>query len=158
LLVRHPRAVLLAVGGGEDYDRLSRQAAMLGLGQAVRFTGWIPAAEVPAYLALADVTVDPIRDDLVARARAPMKITESLAVGTPVVTGDVGDRREMLADGRAGVLVAPGDAQALAEGLARILDDPDLAGSMRQAALAHREQYYWDNLIDAALRLYDRGA
>jgi len=157
LLVRHPRAVLLVVGGGEDYDRL-KQAATPGLGNAVRFTGWVPAAEVPAYLAVADVTVDPIRDDLVARARAPMKITESLAVGTPVVTGDVGDRREMLADGRAGVLVAPGDAQALAEGLARVLDNPDLARDMRQAALAHREQYYWDNLIGAALRLYDRRA
>ncbi|MBN1139597.1 MAG: glycosyltransferase family 4 protein [Anaerolineae bacterium] len=158
LAARHPHLVLLVVGGGEDYDRLSRQAAALGLGKAVRFTGWVPAAEVPAYLALADVTVDPVRDDLVSRARAPMKITESLAVGTPVVTGDVGDRREMLADGRAGVLVAPGDAQALADGLARVLDNPDLARDMRQAALIHREQYYWDSLIDVAIRLYERGS
>ena len=157
LLIHHPRAVLLMVGGGEDYDQL-KQAAMSGLGNAVRFTGRIPAAEVPAYLALADVTVDPVRDDLVARGRSPLKIVESLAVGTPVVTGDVGDRREMLAGGRAGVLVAPGDAQALAEGLARVLDDPDLACDMRQAALVHREQYYWDNLIDTAIRLYERGS
>ena len=155
---RHPDAVLLVVGGGEDYDRLRAQAAALGLGRAVRFTGWVPPAEVPAYLALADVTVDPVRDDLVARARHPLKIVESLAVGTPVVTGDVGDRRETLGEGRAGLLVAPGSSQALAEGLARVLGDPDLARSLAREALAQREQFYWDRLVDQVIHLYEKGS
>lgn len=155
LRTNHPDAVLLLVGGGEDYDHLRAQAASLDLAPAVRFTGWVPSSETPAYLALADVTVDPVLDDLVARARSPLKIVESLAVGTPVVTGDVGDRREMLAEGQAGVLVAPGEPAALAGGLAQVLDHPDLARSLSQGALVQRERYYWDVLIDPVVTLYE---
>jgi glycosyltransferase involved in cell wall biosynthesis len=152
---RQRHAVLLLVGGGEDYDYLRAQAERLGLAQAVRFTGRVPAGDVPAYLALSDVTTDPVLDDMVARARSPLKIVESLAVGTPVVTGDVGDRREMLADGQAGVLVAPGDPRALADGLAQILSQPDRMRCLSEGALHQRERYYWDVLIGQVLDLYE---
>ncbi len=70
-----------------------------------------------------EVSVEPVYDDLAARARSPLKILESLAVGTPVVAGDVGDRREMLYDGQAGLLVKPGDSDALATGILALLQD-----------------------------------
>ncbi|MGQ9599808.1 MAG: glycosyltransferase family 4 protein [Anaerolineae bacterium] len=156
LLTDHPDAVLLLVGGGEDYDTLQREVEERGLNRSVRFVGRVPPAETPAYYALAEVMVDPVHPDLVARARSPLKIVESLALGIPVVTGDVGDRREMLAEGKAGLLVPPGDAQALAEGLAQVLDHPDLARTMREAAVAQREQFYWDRLVDRIVQLYER--
>ena len=155
LLKCHPGVVLLLVGGGEDYDELRREATALGLEQAVRFVGWVPPGDIPAYFAMSDVTVDPVHDDLVARARSPLKIVESLAVGTPVVTGDVGDRREMLASGQAGVLVGPGDSQALADGLAQVLQNQDLAQVLSQGALVQCERYFWDNLVDPVIRLYE---
>jgi glycosyltransferase involved in cell wall biosynthesis len=155
LLSRHQNVVLLLVGGGEDYDALQDQAKSLGLDRVVRFVGRVPPADTPAYFALADVTVDPVHDDLVARARSPLKIVESLAVGTPVVTGDVGDRRDMLADGEAGILVKAGDAHALAEGMTQVLENPDLAESLSQTALVQREGYYWENLIDPVIALYE---
>ncbi len=155
LLPRHRRAVLLIAGGGEDRARLQGQAAALGLEDAVRFAGWVPASVVPAAISLATCTVDPVRDDLVSRARAPLKIVESLAMGIPVVTGDVGDRRETLAGGQAGVLVAPGNASALAEGLDRLLADPDLAASLSAGAGRQREAYYWTSLAPEIIRLYE---
>lgn len=156
VLVTCSNAVLLLVGGGEDYDEVRRRSATLGLDRAVRFVGRVSPAEAPAYYALADVTVDPVRDDLVARARSPLKIVESLAVGTPVVTGDVGDRREMLADGQAGILVAPGSARALADGLMQILGDRDRAQELSRGAMAQREEFYWDRLVDKVVQLYER--
>ncbi len=156
LRIDHPDVVLLLVGGGEDYDLLHREVDRRGLQRWIRFVGRVPPYETPAYYALADVMVDPVHPDLVARARSPLKIVEAMALGVPVVTGDVGDRREMLADGKAGLLVTPGDAQALAEGLARVLDDPDLARTMREAALVQREQFYWDRLVDRIVQLYER--
>jgi glycosyltransferase involved in cell wall biosynthesis len=158
LQTQHPAVVLLLVGGGEDLEKLQAQASALGLEDDVRFVGRVPPQGVPAYLALADVTVDPVHDDLVARARSPLKIVESLAMGTPVVTGDVGDRREMLAGGAAGVLVAPGDAQALARGLAHILSNKDVAEALSREALAQREYYYWDRLVKRLIQLYEKGA
>ena len=90
--------------------------------------------------------MDPVHDNPTDRARSPLKIVESLASGTPVVTSDVGDRRIQLADG-GGLLVPPGDPAALAETLLSILKDETLHARLSAEALAAREQYYWDKLV-----------
>jgi glycosyltransferase involved in cell wall biosynthesis len=149
-----PQAVLLLVGGGEDYDALQFHARDQGLAGSVLFVGRVSPDRVPAYYALAEVSVDPVRDDWVARSRSPLKLFESLAVGTPVVTGNVGDRRECLDGGRAGVLVPPDNARALADGIAYVLQHPQEAASMRQAAKSARERYYWDVLVHDFGRVY----
>jgi glycosyltransferase involved in cell wall biosynthesis len=147
-------AVLILVGGGQDYDFLQRRAEELGLGEAAIFAGRVKPEAVPYYLALADVSIDPVHDDVVARARCPLKLFESMAVGVPVVTGDVGDRREIL--GRAGLLVAPGDAEALVEGILAVLRDEVRAKAIAETALEMRERYCWDVLVRDFVRVYDR--
>jgi glycosyltransferase involved in cell wall biosynthesis len=151
---RRNDAVLILVGGGQDYDFLRRRAEELGLGEVTIFVGRVKPEAVPYYTAMADVSTDPVNDDVVARARCPLKLFESMAVGTPVVTGDVGDRRNILGDGEAGVLVEAGDTQALAEGILAILEDSDLAHAAREAALRLRERYYWDVLVREFRRVY----
>ena len=148
-------AVLILAGGGEDYDFLCRRADELGLGEAAIFVGRVKPEVVPYYLAMADVSVEPVYDDVVARARCPLKLFESFAVGTPVVTGDVGDRRAILGDGEAGMLVEAGDAHALAKGIVTVLRDRDRAQAMREAALLLRERYYWDVLVHDFVRIHD---
>ena len=155
-------AVLILVGGGQDYDFLRRRAEELGLGEFAIFVGRVKPEAVPYYLAMADVSTDPVYDDVVARARCPLKLFESMALGVPVVTGDVGDRRNILgngepfdlAQGRAGLLVKAGDAQALAEGILAILEDGDLAHAAWEAALRLREKYYWDVLVQEFVKVY----
>lgn len=126
-------AVLVVVGGGGDLQQLKDLAEHLGVFQRCRFVGRISGDEVLPFFKLADVSVDPVNDDLVAQARWPLKIMESLACGVPVVTGDVGDRRQMLGDGCAGILVAPGDPRALADGLITILMDDALRSDFGKA-------------------------
>ena len=166
---RCSEAVLILVGGGQDYDFLRRHAEELSLGEAAIFVGRVKPEAVPYYTAMADVSTDPVYDDVVARARCPLKLFESMAVGTPVVTGDVGDRRDILGappqspptlggkfcDGEAGLLVEADDAQALAEGILLILEDDDLAHAMREAALRLREKYYWDVLVHDFVQVYN---
>lgn len=147
-----PDALLLLAGGGPDYELLQTHVHELGLGDAVRFVGRVSPEDVPAYYALAEASVDPVHDDLVARSRSPLKLFESLAVGTPVVTGDVGDRRACL--GEAGVLVVPGDALALARGIEHVLLQPDEAARMRVAAESARERSYWDVLVHDFAQVY----
>ena len=156
-IVRHaePRATLLLVGGGEDYEALQVHAEALGLSEGVHFVGRVSPGKVPLYYLLADVSVDPVRDDPTGRARSPLKVMESLAVGTPVVTSDVGDRREYLGSERAGKLVAPGDANALASGILHVLQNPDIALEMQRAAQSLRHQYYWDVLVHDFARVYE---
>ena len=155
--VRHSlsAARLLLVGGGEDYDRLAQAICKRELDQAVVMTGRIDPAQVPAVYAASEVVVDPVYDDEVAQARSPLKIVESLACGVPVVTGDVGDRAQMLADGRAGVLVRPGDAGAMADGILRVLTDPGYRQRLASGALETRSRFRWDNLVREFMSIYE---
>lgn len=154
VLRNQQRAVLLMVGGGEDYDVLRRQARALNLGGAVRFVGRVVPAMAPVYYRLADVSVDPVRDDLASRARSPLKVMESLVSATPVVTGDVGDRRQLLAAG-GGLLVSPGDATALAGALLRVLRDETLRDRLSAESRAVGERHYWDQLVFDFAKIYD---
>lgn len=155
-LRRSTDAVLLIVGGGEDLDLLRAQAQQLGIADDVRFVGHVPRSAVATWTSLCAVTVDPVHDDPVARARCPLKLVESLALGIPTVTGDVGDRRALLADGAAGVLVQPGSARALADGVRSVLADPALRQRLAQGATTHAAAYRWHVLAQQWRRVYEQ--
>lgn len=144
---------LLLIGGGEDLPELRRRARDMGLADRVYFTGQLPHESVHSFLALADLSVDPVHDDDVARARSPLKIFESMAVGVPIVTGDVGDRRALLADG-AGVVTAPGDATALAAAIRELLDDPARLRSAARAAEMAALRYDWHAIARRWMKVY----
>lgn len=140
----YPDVVLLLIGGGEDIQTLREQSVALGLTQRVLFTGHIPHECVRFYLSLALLSVDPVLDNAVARARSPLKIFESTALGVPVITGNVGDRAALLADGQAGVLVCPNDPTALVQGICALLDDPSRRAALAEAGRRYiREHYTW---------------
>jgi glycosyltransferase involved in cell wall biosynthesis len=105
---------LAVAGKGPLLGMLRDRAASLGLESIVSFLG--VREDVPACLAAADGTV-------LASAweGLPNIIIESLAVGTPVVCTDVGGAREVVADGRSGFVVAPGDPGVLAAAMAKLM-------------------------------------
>lgn len=148
-----PDVDLLLIGGGEDLPALQQTAQARGLSGRVRFTGQIPQADVPKYLSLAEISVDPVHDDAVARARSPLKIAESLALGVPVVTGDVGDRALLLQDG-AGWIVPPGDSHVLARVLRERLKDHDSLNRARDVAYRVSRQYTWRARSEQWEKLY----
>ncbi len=152
---RHPGAVMLLIGGGEDLPLLQAYTAQQPWRDRVIFTGHVPYPMVRALLSLADVSVDPVRNDSVALARSPLKIIESLAVGVPVITGDVGDRAEMLDFGAAGMVVPPGNVQALANAIEELLNDPARRAAMAAAAIAHARRYDWDRLAERWMAIYE---
>lgn len=154
VLEERPNAQLLLVGGGEDYAEVQEMARQLGITRQTTFTGRVNPEEIPAYLSLADVSVDPVHDDLIAKARSPLKIIESLVVGTPVVTGRVGDRDIMLENGRFGELVEAGNSSALAYGILAILQNQKKREAMSQTALATKNRWYWDCLATDFSQIY----
>jgi len=148
------RARLVVAGGGPDLEWLRHYAVERGVIEQTTFVGRVPFSDVPALLQLATVTVDPVHDDVVARARWPLKIAESLVAGVPVVTGDVGDRHEMLGRGAAGILVSPGDERALADGIASVLNDPGRLAQLRKGAKEVGERFLSDEVIDHLIGFY----
>lgn len=106
------------IGNGECLDELQLMVDELGLRDNVWFPGWLGEVDLYRHLAAADVGIDTSLQLEVT----PVKAMEYLGVGLPLVAYDVQETRR-LAEG-AGVLVAPGDTEALARELVGLLDDP----------------------------------
>jgi glycosyltransferase involved in cell wall biosynthesis len=79
----------------------------------------------------------------------PHTVVEALAVGTPMIATDTGGVAEVVTDGVNGLVVQPGDADALAAAITRFFTDPELAASLRAAAIPSVANY-------AAERVYGR--
>lgn len=150
-----PLAVLLLVGGGEDYETLRNFASALGLAGAVRFVGRVSPEQVPVYYQLADISVDPVRDTFAERARSPLKLFESWESGVPFVTADVGDRRRILGLPQAGGLAVPGDKSSLAEVILSLLVDKAKCQHLQQLGWQRIEAFYWDQLVYKFSEVYD---
>jgi len=80
------------------------------------------------------VALYPYRDTLVNRAKCPSKITAYMAMGLPIIASAVGEVVSYLENGRAGLLVTPGDAGAFAGGLLALLRNPAAAAELAQRA------------------------
>ena len=151
---RIPEALLLIVGGGETFDLIKGQIRKLGLENYTQFCGRIHPDRIPLYYQVLDVSVDPVYDNDVARARCPLKLFESWASGVPFVTGNVGDRPHLLGTPPAGVLVKPGDGEALAQGILTLLLNPEIRSQCIERGREQIEKYYWDNLVDDLEKIY----
>jgi glycosyltransferase involved in cell wall biosynthesis len=119
-------------------EELRRRSFNGGLGDRVSFPGPRTGVELERSYAAADLVV------LASRAETyGMVVTEALARGLPVIAADVGGLTEALGHGAAGVrpgmLVAPGDAAALADALRAWLRDAELRARLRRAARERRE-------------------
>ena len=127
---------------------LERQVQELGVGGLVEFLGH--REDVPQVLADTDIFVLPSRTEAF-----PNVLLEAMATGLPVVASDVGGIPELVEDGRNGLLVPVGDAQALAAAIVRLMAEPQLADALGEAArLAIESRYSFDRMVSAFEALY----
>jgi glycosyltransferase involved in cell wall biosynthesis len=154
IIERQSNSSLILVGGGEDIYRLKDFSQELGISHATRFCGKALPENVPLYYSLADVSVDPVYDNDAAKGRSPLKLFESWFCGVPFVTGDVGDRKMLLQDSRAGLLAQPGDPNSLADAICLVLSNPRLAHSLREEGKRKVKDYYWDHLVNDLENVY----
>jgi glycosyltransferase involved in cell wall biosynthesis len=78
-----------------------------------------------------------------------------LALGTPVIASAVGGLRELIRDGKDGLLVPPGDSKALAKAISRLLSDPGLCSEIRENIRAKcSTELAWDNIAKRTFTLY----
>lgn len=116
------------IGGGELMPALLEQIQQLGLENTVELLGARTQDEIPGLLADGDCYVQPsiiTRDGKMEGI--PVGIMESMASHLPVVATDISGVPELVIDGDTGLLVEPGDCAALADAIAKILQDEDEA-------------------------------
>lgn len=123
---------LLIGGTGRLESDLKRLATERGVGDSVRFLGFVPDEELPSLYSSVDVFVLPSEYEGFG-----IVFMEAMACGTPVVGTDVGGVPTAVADGETGYLVAQDDVEGLAGRIGELLSDQD---AYRTKAVASRER------------------
>lgn len=140
----------LVVAGGKGWrdDRLMQRLEEAAARGTVRLTGFVPAAELPDLVASARFLAFP---SLYEGFGIP--VLEAMACGVPVLTSNRASLPEVAGD--AALLVDPESVEAIAEGLARLLQDDDLARTLSERGLERASTFSWDRCASRTMEIYE---
>jgi glycosyltransferase involved in cell wall biosynthesis len=125
------------VGSGPLEPEIRSLVLRAGLGDRVTFHGDQPEDAVREMVAASDVLVQPsVRAADGDMDGIPCALIEAMALGIPVVTTSVSGIPELVTDRVTGLVVRPGDSEALAAGLQKVIEDPEAARRRAAAGLA----------------------
>lgn len=140
---------MVVVGDGPLRSQLENQCRHLGVAARVTFTGFLPPEEIVAQYAMADIFVLPSLHETWGTV-----VNEAMAASLPVITTSVvGASGDLVRDRDNGRVVAPGDAEALAEAIIGLLLDQ--AGRARMAARSRELMTGWTH--EASAEAFVRG-
>lgn len=147
---RVPVLTLDVAGSGDDRPRLEALARSLGIGEAVRFHGFVDEPVKLALLrgAVANVFPSP-------KEGWGITVMEAAASGTPSLASDAPGLRDSVRDGETGLLVPHGDVTALAEAMVRLVEHPELVERLGAAARRHALNHSWAAAADQVERHLD---
>jgi glycosyltransferase involved in cell wall biosynthesis len=143
-----PSLHALLVGDGPLRDALAAEITSLGLDGSVHLVGFRTDAE--ALEAAASVVV------LTSRGLegTPGVLIDALALGKPIVSTNVGGVPEVIEHEVSGLIVPPGDSEALGRSIARVLLDASLAARLRAGAKARAPQFSIEHTVDRTMDVY----
>ena len=152
-----PKLRLVFVGDGDLRDELARQAQLLGVSDAVVFTGMVQRSDMPSYLAAADIVAVPsIHYDGYVDG-LPNVALEALAAGKALVATRVGGLPELVKPHENGLLVEEKDSSALADALVSLAADPELRRRLGTAGREHMAaERTWDDVAERLEGVYER--
>jgi glycosyltransferase involved in cell wall biosynthesis len=152
MVIRHQNVVLNIVGTGPRLDQYRALAEQLSIQAHVRFLGFVEHDEMPAQYTQADLFVLPSR-----RESFGLVLAEAMACGLPVVATTAGAIPEVVEHGVTGLLVPPGDPEALAGAINSLLRDPLKMKTMGTNARRRvKKQFTWEEAAQAITKGYQR--
>jgi glycosyltransferase involved in cell wall biosynthesis len=143
----HPEASLVFVGKGDLDVDLRAQALQVSANGRVKFLGW--REDIHEIMPIFDMLVLPSLNEGMGRV-----LVEAMAAGKPVVASRVGGIPDLVRHGETGYLVPPADEKALADGVKKILNDPERARLMGQRGKEFCQQFSLEAMIEKLDDLY----
>ena len=143
-----PDMKLHLVGSGymNDFQLLAKKK---GIEKYVVFHGWAAYSMVPRYYKSADICVFPSRHEGFG-----IVILEAMASGIPIIASNIGSHREIVSNGKNGILFKPCDADALSKAILAFYQDLDLRKKISHTALKTVVKYSWENIVERYVSLY----
>jgi glycosyltransferase involved in cell wall biosynthesis len=135
----------LLIGDGEKRGLIIDEIQRQGLKNIIRLLGLLPHANIISYLLSADIFALPCMD---LRGKGehidgiPVALMEAMAVGLPTIATRISGIPELIEDGVSGLLVPEKDEIALADAIARLIEDPDLRASLGHGARRRIEERF----------------
>jgi glycosyltransferase involved in cell wall biosynthesis len=143
------RPALLAAGPpGVGAPEIEGEADRLGLGELVRFAGYVPSADLPVLAAASLCLVHPSRDE--GFGITPI---EAMAAGVPAVASDAGSLPEVVGD--AAVLVDPDDVDGWAAAITTVATDEDHRAALVAAGTIRQDRFRWQRAAAETLAVHD---
>jgi glycosyltransferase involved in cell wall biosynthesis len=128
-------------GNGADSERI-RALIRDGSVDNVRMLGTVPSDQVPGLYAQSDAAVVLLRDLPIFRGALPTKVLEAMAAGRPLLLAARGEAARLVEQAGAGLVVTPEDPAALAAGIRRLRDDPELRARLGQSGRSYVEEHF----------------
>lgn len=139
--------LVLAGGRGWDYDSVFRRAVQTGLGDRIRFVGYVPEPEMSLWYNAADLFV--YVSEYEGFGLPPL---EALASGTPVIASNCSSLPEVMDE--AGLLVDPTDTAAIADAMQRVLEDSRLRSRLAAGGPKQAGRFTWARTAEETLAVY----
>jgi glycosyltransferase involved in cell wall biosynthesis len=143
----HPEASLVFLGKGDLDVDLRAQALRMNANGRIKFLGW--REDINEIMPIFDMLVLPSLNEGMGRV-----LVEAMAAGKPVVASRVGGIPDLVIHGKTGFLVPPADEKALADGIKKLLDDPEKAWEMGQQGRKLCQQFSLEAMIEKLDDLY----
>lgn len=143
-----------------DPDRVTRfrdAAARAGVADRLVVLPTQPGETVAAFVAMADVCVGLLSAHPIASGAVPRSSLEAMAVGKPVVLSRGLVSPSLAEDGATCLLIPPNDPDALANAIARVLDDPDLAAALGARARERIRETFGSEVVAKAFLSFVEG-
>ena len=143
------RARLLIVGTGPG-DREARRYVLTRQLDDVEFLGRVPEGQKAQLFKTADIYVSPAT----GRESFGIVLLEAMSAGAPIICSDIHGYRGVVRRERDGILVEPGNSDALATAIRRLIDDPDLRARLSRAGEERAQLFTWDHVGQAVEEYY----
>lgn len=151
--IKGENVYLVLAGTGDMVPHYKKIASSLGIQDKTIFTGLVDEFELIELYRMASMLVLPT---LTVVEGFGMVLIEANACGKPVIGSKIGGIKYVIKDGETGLLVPPGDPDALADAIMKLLDDEDLAHRMgSNGRRMVMEKYTWDKSAKMTERIFE---
>ncbi len=144
----------LIVGGGQSFNKIKNIIHNNDLDSDIVVTGFIPQQEVPRYIALADICINPFEVNYVTDRILPTKILEYFACGKPVLSTPLNGTKELLPDESFGILYST--SKDFTKILSTLLSDKDRLKQLGKQAYEYvQRNHNWDILSEQLIEKFE---
>ncbi len=150
IIKKFPHARMIIAGDGPERCNLEKQVSILGLTKLVEFVGWVAPNKVPALINAATAVVMPSRLE-----GLPGVAIQAGLMARPVVATSVGGLPEIVIHQQTGLIIEKDDINKLVESITYLLEYPEKAVQMGQAArIIVQETFNWEQHVNAHDNIY----